>query len=31
MIIEKNEGAVLWGDPAFAITAEVNKRLDAGK
>jgi outer membrane protein len=31
MIIEKNEGAVLWGDPSNDITAEVNKRLDAGE
>jgi outer membrane protein len=31
MIIEKNEGAVLWADEALDITAEVNKRLDAGE
>jgi outer membrane protein len=31
MIIEKNEGAVLWANPAHDITAEVNKRLDAGE
>jgi outer membrane protein len=31
MIVEKNEGAVLWGDPSFDITTEVNKRLDAGE
>jgi outer membrane protein len=31
MIIEKNEGAVLYGDKAFDITEEVNKRLDAGE
>src|SRR6187200_3661822 len=31
MIIEKNEGAVLWADSALDITAEVNKRLDAGE
>ena len=31
MIIEKNEGAVLWADPSLDITAEVNKRLDAGE
>jgi outer membrane protein len=31
MIIEKNEGAVLWATPAHDITAEVNKRLDAGE
>jgi outer membrane protein len=31
MIIEKNEGAILWADPALDITAEVNKRLDAGE
>ena len=29
MIVEKNEGAVLWADPANDITAELNKRLDA--
>ena len=28
MIIEKNEGAVLWGAPALDITAEVNKKLN---
>jgi outer membrane protein len=27
IIIEKNEGAVLWGAPALDLTAEVNKRL----
>ena len=31
MIIEKNEGAVLWADKSFDITDEVNKRLDAGE
>ena len=31
MIIEKNEGAVLWADPKLDITAEVNRRLDAGE
>ncbi len=31
MIIEKNEGAVLWASAALDITAEVNKRLDAGE
>jgi outer membrane protein len=31
MIVEKNEGAVLWADSMFDITAEVNKRLDAGE
>jgi outer membrane protein len=31
MIIEKNEGAVLWANPAHDITAEVNRRLDAGE
>ncbi len=31
MIVEKNEGAVLWGDPSFDITSEVDKRLDAGE
>jgi outer membrane protein len=31
MIVEKNEGAVLWADPAVDITSEVNKRLDAGE
>jgi outer membrane protein len=31
MIVEKNEGAVLWGDPNVDITTEVNKRLDAGE
>jgi outer membrane protein len=31
MVIEKNEGAVLWADNAFDITDEVNKRLDAGE
>jgi outer membrane protein len=31
IIIEKNEGAVLWADSAFDITDEINKRLDAGE
>jgi outer membrane protein len=31
MIIEKNEGAILWADPSLAITDEVNKQLDASK
>jgi outer membrane protein len=31
MIVEKNEGAVLWGDPQIDITPEVDKRLDAGE
>jgi outer membrane protein len=31
MIVEKNEGAVLWGDRSFDITEEVDKRLDAGE
>jgi outer membrane protein len=31
MIVEKNEGAVLWADPTLDITKEVNKRLDAGE
>jgi outer membrane protein len=31
MIVEKNEGAVLWGDSSFDITSEVDKRLDAGE
>ncbi len=31
MIVEKNEGAVLWADSAVDITSEVNKRLDAGE
>jgi len=31
MIVEKNEGAVLWGDKQIDITDEVNKRLDAGE
>jgi outer membrane protein len=31
MIIEKNEGAVLWAEDANDITAEVNRRLDAGE
>lgn len=30
-IIERNEGALMWADPAMDITAEVNKRLDAGE
>jgi len=31
MIIEKNEGAVLWADKTYDITDEVNRRLDAGE
>jgi outer membrane protein len=31
MIVEKNEGAVLWADKSVDITDEVNKRLDAGE
>jgi outer membrane protein len=31
MIVEKNEGAVLWADPTLDITKEVNRRLDAGE
>ena len=31
MIIEKNEGAVLWANAKYDITPEVNKRLDAGE
>jgi outer membrane protein len=31
MIVEKNEGAVLYADPSVDITAEVNKRVDAGE
>lgn len=31
MIVEKNEGAVLYADPVVDITSEVNKRLDAGE
>ena len=31
MIVEKNEGAVLWADKSFDITDEVDKRLDAGE
>lgn len=31
MIIEKNEGAVMWADGSLDITPEVNKRLDAGE
>jgi outer membrane protein len=31
MIVEKNEGAVLWADGNVDITPEVNKRLDAGE
>jgi outer membrane protein len=31
MILEKNESAVLYGDPSLDITAEVNRRLDAAK
>ena len=31
MIIEKNEGALLWALPKLDITDEVNKRLDAGE
>jgi outer membrane protein len=27
MILEKNESAVLWADPALDITAEVNKKI----
>ena len=29
MIVEKNEGAVLWADPSNDITTELNRRLDA--
>jgi outer membrane protein len=29
MIVEKNEGAVLWADPTNDITSELNKRLDS--
>ena len=31
MIVEKNEGAVLWADANVDITPEVDKRLDAGE
>jgi outer membrane protein len=31
MILEKTEGAVLWADNTYEITAEVNKRMDAGE
>lgn len=31
MILEKNEGAVLWADAAFDITDEANRRMDAGE
>jgi len=31
MMLEKNESAVLYADPSTDITAEVNKRLDAGE
>jgi len=31
MILEKSESAVLWADGMFEITAEVNKRMDAGE
>jgi outer membrane protein len=31
MILEKNESAVLWADKALEITAEVDKRMDAGE
>ncbi len=31
LIIEKNEGAVLWADASLDITPEVNRRLDAGE
>ncbi len=31
IIVEKNEGAVLWADRSFDITDEVDKRLDAGE
>ena len=31
IIVEKNEGAVLWAAQGLDITAEVNKRLDAGE
>jgi outer membrane protein len=31
MIVEKNEGAVLWADTNVDITSEVDKRLDAGE
>ncbi len=31
MILEKNESAVLWADTALDITAEVDKRIDAGE
>lgn len=30
ILLEKNESAVLWATPSTDITAEVNKRLDAG-
>jgi outer membrane protein len=30
ILLEKNESAVLWAAPSTDITAEVNKRLDAG-
>ena len=29
MIVEKNEGAVLWADPSNDITSELNRRLDS--
>jgi len=31
IILEKSESAVLWAHPSTDITAEVNRRLDAGK
>ena len=31
MVLEKSESAVLYADPATDITAEVNRRLDAGE
>lgn len=31
IILEKSESAVLWADDHYEITAEVNKRMDAGE
>ena len=31
IMLEKSESAVLFGDPTYNITTEVNKRLDAGE
>lgn len=31
IVLEKSESAVLWGDSRFDITAEVNKKMDAGQ